>query len=374
MDVIRYLVSTTGVILYGIINGALGVLPAKSRQSARMNLDALEGTVSLLFGRSLMQLNVPRVDLTDKVAIVTGANSGIGQYIATELACSGAQVYLACRSESKAQVARDEIISRDATTKGRVHILKLDVGDLDSVRAAADTFKKDNRKLDILIHNAGVATLAQNVQFSPQGLEITYASNLLGSFLLTYLLEDRLATNARVIFTTSNAQYASAFSKDFPTNKVTGKREVGFHTAKGAKDADHNPSASYANNKAMQTIFARLLQQRFSEQQGSRRVAHCFEPGYTKSAMPSKMENIDKDIVFRIITATENILATETSQGAATGLWLATTDDPTVVRPGKEAGYWSRTNRRSCVADLMDETTLRRFWMRWENDAGIEWR
>ena len=90
-----------------------------------------------------------------KTAIITGANSGIGQQIALDLAKQGARVYLACRNNEKASQAADEIISACPAAKDRCHILELDTSSLSSVRSCAQAFTSLSTPLDILIHNAG---------------------------------------------------------------------------------------------------------------------------------------------------------------------------------------------------------------------------
>ena len=67
-------------------------------------------------------------------------------------------------------------------------------------------------------------------------------------------------------------------------------------------------------------------------------------------------------------------LATDVSQGAATGVWLATTRDKVIAGVGIDGGYWESMTRRATMVDLMGTEMLERFWIRWEADAGISWR
>ena len=93
--------------------------------------------------------------LAGQVALVTGANTGIGRVTARELARRGAHVFIACRSAQRAQPVVDEI--RAATGSVTVELLSLDLGDLASVRACAQAFLARELPLHLLINNAGIA-------------------------------------------------------------------------------------------------------------------------------------------------------------------------------------------------------------------------
>jgi NAD(P)-dependent dehydrogenase (short-subunit alcohol dehydrogenase family) len=145
-------------------------------------------------------------DLTGRTAVVTGANSGIGLETAAALAARGARVVLACRNEGRARAAMATILGR--TPSAELELTLIDTADLDSVRTAAAHIAATVPRLDLLINNAGVAFAPRGA--SPQGVEIQFATNILGHFALTGLLVDRLlaAPSARVVSVTSLAHYA----------------------------------------------------------------------------------------------------------------------------------------------------------------------
>jgi protochlorophyllide reductase len=124
--------------------------------------------------------DIPRLD--GKTAIVTGANSGLGFVIANELAAAGARVILACRNTAKAEEAARQIVTRSTTAQ--VEVLPLDLGNLSSVQAAADTFLQTNRPLDLLINNAGLMALDESK--TVDGFETQFGVNHLGHFALTH--------------------------------------------------------------------------------------------------------------------------------------------------------------------------------------------
>jgi protochlorophyllide reductase len=136
-------------------------------------------------------------DQSGKVALVTGANSGLGLVIATELARAGAKVLLGCRNPAKAADAVQKIAA--AGVRQPVEILPMDLADLSSVATAAKTFVESGRPLHMLINNAGL--MAVDESKTVDGFEMQFGVNHLGHFALTAdLLPALLATpGARVV-------------------------------------------------------------------------------------------------------------------------------------------------------------------------------
>ncbi len=144
--------------------------------------------------------------MTGKICLVTGANSGIGFETAKALAKMGAHVVMACRNEAKARVAQQDIIK--ASKNPDVDLLIVDMSSLDSVRELAQTIKKNYQRLDVLINNAGV--MLSKRQLSADGYEMQYAVHHLGPFLLTHLLLDLLKASAS---SSSSARIINVSSK-----------------------------------------------------------------------------------------------------------------------------------------------------------------
>jgi NAD(P)-dependent dehydrogenase (short-subunit alcohol dehydrogenase family) len=158
---------------------------------------ALLGAITGLTARSL----APWVDergwsLRGKVCAVTGANAGIGLEVATGLARMGGTVLLLCRDERRGADARRAIAATTGTED--VHVVRCDLASLDSVRAAASAVRAGWDRLDVLVHNAGGAFPAR--ELTGDGIEATLAVDVVGPFLLTALLRDRLeAARGRVV-------------------------------------------------------------------------------------------------------------------------------------------------------------------------------
>jgi len=123
-------------------------------------------------------------DQTGRVAIVTGANSGIGYETAKALAQKGATVILACRSLAKGETAVSQI--RQETPTAKLDLMQLDLSDLSSVHQFVQEFKERHTRLDLLINNAGV--MVPPFTKTKDGFELQFGTNHLGHFALTGLL------------------------------------------------------------------------------------------------------------------------------------------------------------------------------------------
>lgn len=137
-------------------------------------------------------------DLKDKVYIVTGANSGMGEGVARLLYSKNAKVYIACRSEEKATKAMARMRKAAPRSKGQLVFLSLDLADLTTVKTAAQNFLKQESKLHVLFNNAGVMVgPAEPPLKTVQGYELALGVNCVGTFLFTELLTPTLAATAR---------------------------------------------------------------------------------------------------------------------------------------------------------------------------------
>lgn len=149
--------------------------------------------------------------MADKTVLVTGANSGIGFVTARKLADMGARVILACRSKEKAEHAITEILKTNPEAK--LQFLQLDLADQNQIRKAVDNLMKVEKRLDVLINNAGLFGLRGVTE---DGFELHFGTNHLGPYLLTRLLLPLLkqSTPSRIVNVSSHGHY-SALSLNF---------------------------------------------------------------------------------------------------------------------------------------------------------------
>lgn len=209
--------------------------------------------------------NIPY--LTGKVAIVTGANNGIGYETAKALAVKGASVVMACRNLEKADIAASEI--RMGTKDARLDIIPLDLADLSSVRQFAETFKSRYEKLDLLINNAGV--MIPPFTRTVDGFELQFGANHLGHFALTGLLLDRLiqTPNARIINVSSSAHRMGSATIDFENLNA---------------ENDYSASGAYAQSKLANLLFTLELNNHF-EDISADTIAASAHPGWTVTGL-----------------------------------------------------------------------------------------
>jgi retinol dehydrogenase-12 len=164
-------------------------------------------------------------DLADQTYLVTGATGGIGRVTAQVLASRGARVFIGARTQAKGAAAVTEI--RERTGNDKLDVLELDLADLDSVAAAAQTFLATGAPLHGLINNAG---LAGQRGLTASGFELAFGTNHVGPFLFTRLLLDRLRESApaRIVNVASEAHYR-ADGIDFAAVREPTSTRTGFH-------------------------------------------------------------------------------------------------------------------------------------------------
>jgi NAD(P)-dependent dehydrogenase (short-subunit alcohol dehydrogenase family) len=192
--------------------------------------------------RTALDSTVP--NLSGRLAVVTGANSGLGFGLTGRLAAAGAEVVMAVRNREKGQRALDELMGQNPDA--RLRLLDLDLASLESARSAAQSLLEENRAVDILINNAGIMAVPDRRE-TADGFELQFGSNHLGPFALTGLLLPALqrADAPRVVSTSSIVARIGRWQWD----NLNAERR---YSAWGA----------YALSKLANLAFARELQRR----------------------------------------------------------------------------------------------------------------
>jgi NAD(P)-dependent dehydrogenase (short-subunit alcohol dehydrogenase family) len=304
-----------------------------TRLGARLVSRVLGPTIVLSFDRTGYRLHSASfdpealcVDLAGKVCLVTGANSGIGFATAQALAARGATAWLLCRSPERGEQAARRL--RAATGSHRVHLARLDVSSLSSVRAFADGFGAE--RVDVLVHSAGV--LPDRRQQTPDGVELTLATNVVGPFLLTERLLPRLraARGARVVLISSGGMYTQRLS-------VTDWRW---------KKRRFDGVAAYAQTKRMQVVLAELWAERHREDAIAFNAMH---PGWADT--PAVRTSLP-----RFWKAMRPLLRTP-EEGADTVVWLAASR----AAAGRSGLFWfDREPRATHLLPWTRETAAER--------------
>ncbi len=233
-----------------------------------------------------------------RVALITGANTGIGRVTARELARQGVHVFVACRSAERTQALLDEV--RGTDPGARIEWLALDLTSFKSINQCAQTFLATGLPLHLLINNAGLAAARGLTQ---DGFELAFGVNHVGHFLLTRLLLDRIKSSApaRIVTVASKAHYRA------PGLDWTAVRQP-TKTATGLNE--------YCVSKLANVLFSAELGRMLH---GSGVTTYSLHPGVVASdvwrSVPWPLRSIAK--LFMI--STEN--------GAATSLYCANSDD-----------------------------------------------
>ncbi|MEJ7604117.1 MAG: SDR family oxidoreductase [Kofleriaceae bacterium] len=197
-------------------------------------------------------------DLANKTFIITGANAGIGKITALELARQGAHVILACRSKDKTLAVIEDI--KRATSNSKVEFVPLDLGDLASVRACAESILARKIPIHGLINNAGLG--GQRGQ-TKDGFELQFGTNHLGHYLFTRMLLERIKESgeARIVNVSSKSHYAAKgidwTTLQSPTRTVTAMKE-------------------YAVSKLSNVLFTKELARRL---EGTNVSTYAVHPG-----------------------------------------------------------------------------------------------
>jgi len=236
-----------------------------------------------------------------KIALVTGANSGMGKATVAALADKGMHVVMLCRSEKRGREAFDDL----AQNKGRsIDLMQCDLGSMSSIRWFTDAFKAKYNRLDILINSAGVITLDRRE--TKDGLELQFGVNHIGHFALTMLLLEPLskADHARVVIVGSGAHNVGRIHFD------------DINLTKG-----YNVVRSYSQSKLANLLFTRELAKRLKEA-GSGITVNTAHPGAVGTQM-----GVDRDTGFgKTIMRFLRLFFLTPEQGAATAVYLATDD------------------------------------------------
>jgi NAD(P)-dependent dehydrogenase (short-subunit alcohol dehydrogenase family) len=293
-------------------------------------------------------------DQRGRVAVVTGANSGLGLVAARELARAGAHVVLACRSVERGERAMDEI--RGATPDAELELARLDLGALASVRDFAERFAAEHEGLDILVNNAGI--MATPRRTTADGFESQLGTNHLGHFALTGLLMARLLARpqARVVTVSSVAHRMGRISFD----NLQGQRRYWRWSA-------------YGQSKLANLLFAFELQRRASAA-GLELRSMAAHPGYSATNLQSAgPQGLD-----RWVSELGNLVYAQSAERGALNLLYAATvaDLPGGSFIGPDGLFEGRGYPRVVQASrhAYDESTAQRLWQVSEQLTGVSFQ
>lgn len=281
------------------------------------------------------------IDASRITAIITGATSGVGRETARVLALRGAQVVIGARHVEAANQVKEAIL-QEAGTRARVHVLELDLSSLQSVRKFVLSFKSKNLPLNLLINNAGI--MACPFSLSADGIELQFATNYLGHFLLTNLLLDKMKSTAEEsgiegrIVNVSSAFHKYTYDSGIRMHKIN--EESGYSAYK-----------AYGQSKLAMILHSNELARRLNQEKANVTV-NSVHPG----AVPTNIARHNHVLAFA--TSLASFILKSIPQGASTQCYVALHPSLTKVS-GK---YFSDCKEAKTSVLAKDPDLAERLW------------
>lgn len=282
------------------------------------------------------------MNLTNKLCIVTGANSGIGRATAQSFAADGAYVIMICRNEERAKAARQDII--DDTGNSGIKVILADLAIQNDVRSAADQINQEFDKVDVLVNNAGL--IANEREETVDGIEKTLAVNHLAPFLLTNLLWDRLrqSKGARIINVSSEVHKLGAKVFDLENLQLT---------------KNYSAMNAYGLSKLCNIMFTHELAKRA---ENSTITTYSLHPGVVRTQLAE-----EAGWAMKLFYWIGKPFMRSPKSGAETTIYLATSDDATSMN----GQYFKDKNVTEPAKIAYNDDLTSNLWMKSEELTGL---
>ncbi|GLT77542.1 hypothetical protein SLA2020_491130 [Shorea laevis] len=275
-------------------------------------------------------------------AIITGATSGIGAETARVLAKRGVRIVIPVRDLTKATEVKERI--QNESPEAEIIISEIDLSSFASVKRFCSEFLALGIPLNILINNAGI--FSQNLEFSEDKIEMTFATNYLGHYLLTELLLEKMIETAaqtgiqgRIINLSSVVH--SWVKKD------------GFCFRQMLNPKNYNGTRAYAQSKLANILHAKELARQL-EARNARVTINAVHPGIVKTGIIRAHKGFITDSIYFLASK----LLKSTSQGASTTCYVALSPQT----KGVSGKYFADCNENNCSAIANDEGEAQRLW------------
>jgi NAD(P)-dependent dehydrogenase (short-subunit alcohol dehydrogenase family) len=276
-----------------------------------------------------------------RVAIVTGANTGLGEETAVGLAAQGFRVVMTSRDVAKGEAARARVVERAGAAEGAVECRPLDLGSFASIRTFADGVLAAYPSVHVLVHNAG-AHLTDRRE-TAEGFEATFGVNHLGPFLLNQLLLDRVVASApaRIVVVSSAAHRRAAGGLPFDDLQTEHHRYRGFR--------------AYGESKLANILFARELARRLTAA-GAGVTANACHPGLVATRFG--LDGDTHGFLNALGRPFVRRFGRPPAEGAGTQIWLASSPEV----EGRTGWYYVDCEEAKPSRAARDDDAARRLW------------
>jgi NAD(P)-dependent dehydrogenase (short-subunit alcohol dehydrogenase family) len=270
-----------------------------------------------------------------KTCVVTGANAGLGYETALELARQDAAVIMVCRSEGKAAIACKKI--RDATGNKNVRVELADLSSQSQIRDLGDRLQRTGHPIDVLVNNAGLVLSERKM--SEDQVEMVFAVNHLGPFLLTHLLLPQLtkAPEARIVNVSSANHY---------------RAKIDFEDLFNEKS--FNGLRAYGQSKLANVLFTYELDRRLKKAEYHHIATNALDPGLNNTNIGNK----DANWLYSLVWKLRKRQGMSPQEGAKTQIHLASSP---VVR-GISGLFWQRSKPVRSSKLSYREEDAKRLW------------
>jgi len=276
--------------------------------------------------------------MTQKVVVMTGASSGIGEVAADRLAAKGARIVFVARDRSRGQETLKHLQAIAPDAEHKAHYA--DLTRLAEMKRVATEIAESEPEIDILLNNAGALFNARKV--TEDGLEMTFALNHMAYFVLTSLLRPRLAAGARIVSTASDAHKGAQL--DF-SDLQSERNYSGF--------------GAYGRSKLCNILFTRELARHLKD---AGVTANCLHPGF----VATRFGDQSGGVMSLAVRAAKNFAITP-EQGAQTIVYLASSPEVAEIT----GGYFYKCRQTTPTREAQNDDDARRLWEASARIAGI---
>ncbi|CAJ2664327.1 unnamed protein product [Trifolium pratense] len=279
-------------------------------------------------------------------ALITGATSGIGAETARVLAKKGVRVVVGARDMKKAMKVREKI--QEESPNAEVILLEIDLSSLASVKRFCSEFLALDLPLNILINNAGV--YSQDLEFSEEKIELTFATNYLGHFLLTKMLLEKMIDTANMTGIQGRIINVSSVIHSWVKRSCFSFKDM-------LSGKNYNGTRAYAQSKLAMILHVKEMTRQLKAR-NARVTINAVHPGIVRTGIIRAHKGLIQDSFFFIASKLLKTISQVCKQGASTTCYVALSQQI----EGVSGKYFTDCNESTCSSFAKDESEAKKLW------------